>query len=299
MELRGEFKSITEVLDLLQIISLGKKSGEVNLRSPEGSLTVYFQDGKIINFDSSIPILRKLKDRAVKGEINADNAANFLLHYISLMDNGKFVFIEKAINVKSIGNADTMNVMMEFSKETDETPPNLQQFLKENVYMTLAPSIENHITMDPHDWKILVEFVKGKTIREVIFGVCSSYEEGIKRIDNLLNLKVLQVSEKPLTFEADSSPRKETERPEIVIPSEKLEQIREILTTAMGPMGEFLVDETLEEIDLSSLSPDTISDFIDTLLSKIPDSCLIEGESCRDRLRREFKKILIGGEDET
>jgi len=215
------------------------------------------------------------------------------------MDNGKFLFIEKAMNVKSIGNADTMNVMMEFSKETDETPPNLQQFLKENVYMTLAPSIENRITMDPLDWKILVEFVKGKTIREVIFGVCSSYEEGIRRIDNLLNLKVLQVSEKPPSSETDSSIRKETERPEIVIPSEKLEQIREILTTAMGPMGEFLVDETLEEIDLSSLSTDTVSDFIDTLLSKIPDSCLIEGESCRDRLRREFKKILIGGEDET
>jgi len=66
----------------------------------------------------------------------------------------------------------------------------------------------------------------------------------------------------------------------------------------MGPMGEFLIDETLEDLDISQLTPDVVPNFIDTLLNKIPDTCLVEGESCRERLREEFKRILIGGGDE-
>jgi hypothetical protein len=298
MELRGEFKSITEVLDLLQIISLGKKSGEVNLRSSEGSLTIHFQDGRIINFDSSIPVLRKLRERVIEGNISTEEAANFLLHYISFWDDGRFVFIEKPVSVKAIGNADTLNVMMEFSKETDETPPNVQKLLKENAYMTLTSSIEEEITIDPLEWKILVEFTKGKTIREVIFTLCPSYGEGVKKIERLLKLKTIQVSEKPqgqmVEFHKET---KEAESPAI-IPSEKLEQIREILTATMGPMGEFLIDETLEELDISQLTYDLVPNFIDILLNKIPESCLVEGESCRDRLREEFERILIGGGDE-
>jgi len=298
MELRGEFKSITEVLDLLQIISLGKKSGEVNLRSSEGSLTIHFQDGRIINFDSSIPVLRKLRERVIEGNISTEEAANFLLHYISFWDDGRFVFIEKPVSVKAIGNADTLNVMMEFSKETDETPPNVQNLLKENAYMTLTSSIEEEITIDPLEWKILVEFTKGKTIREVIFTLCPSYGEGVKKIERLLKLKTIQVSEKPqgqmVEFHKET---KEAESPAI-IPSEKLEQIREILTATMGPMGEFLIDETLEELDISQLTYDLVPNFIDILLNKIPESCLVEGESCRDRLREEFERILIGGGDE-
>jgi len=298
MELSGEFKSITEVLHLLQIISLGKKSGEVNLRSSEGSLTIHFQDGRIINFDSSIPVLRKLRERVIEGNISTEEAANFLLHYISFWDDGRFVFIEKPVSVKAIGNADTLNVMMEFSKETDETPPNVQKLLKENAYMTLTSSIEEEITIDPLEWKILVEFTKGKTIREVIFTLCPSYGEGVKKIERLLKLKTIQVSEKPqgqmVEFHKET---KEAESPAI-IPSEKLEQIREILTATMGPMGEFLIDETLEELDISQLTYDLVPNFIDILLNKIPESCLVEGESCRDRLREEFERILIGGGDE-
>jgi len=298
MELRGEFKSITEVLDLLQIISLGKKSGEVNLRSSEGSLTVYFQDGRIINFESSIPVLRRLKERVVKGEVSADEAANFLIHYVSFWDDGRFVFTEKPVNVKAIGSADTLNVMMEFSKETDETPPEVKELLKANVYMTLAPSIENSVTVDPLEWRILVEFIKGKTIRDVVFNVCSSFGEGVKKVERLLNLKMVQVSEKPQSQGVESTVEERTEESTVTVPPEKLEQIRDILTATMGPMGEFLIDETLEDLGLSQLTPDVVPSFIDTLLNKIPDSCLVEGESCRDRLREEFERILIGGGDE-
>ena len=53
MELRGDFKSYAEILDLLQIITMGKKSGEVNLRSDGESITIYFKEGRAIDFNSN------------------------------------------------------------------------------------------------------------------------------------------------------------------------------------------------------------------------------------------------------
>ena len=60
----------------------------------------------------------------------------------------------------------------------------------------------------------------------------------------------------------------------------------------MGPMGEFLIDETLEELEVSQLTPDLVPTFIDALISKIPESCTFEGENCKKRLSEEFRKIL-------
>jgi hypothetical protein len=58
MELRGDFSSYSEVLDLLQIISLGKKTGEVNLRNQNESISIEFKEGKIANFKSNLPLLK-------------------------------------------------------------------------------------------------------------------------------------------------------------------------------------------------------------------------------------------------
>ncbi len=146
MELRGEFRSVSEILDLIQIVSMGKKSGEVNFRSSKGSITLCFHQGKAANFDSGIPTVSQIKEAAASGKLPFTEAVKLLL-----------------------------------------------------------------------------------------------------------------------------------------------------LTISMGPMGEFLVDETLEELEVENLPPDMITMFIDSLIDKIPETCLIEGQSCRKRFREEFEKILRGG----
>jgi hypothetical protein len=164
--------------------------------------------------------------------------------------------------------------------------------------MTLTPSIEEEVTIGPLEWKILVELAKGRSVRDVIFNTCPSFGEGTKKLEKLLKQGVVQVVERPEGQGAETSQTEQLEEATIVVPPEKLEEVREILTATMGPMGEFLIDETLEDLDISQLTPDVVPNFIDTLLNKIPDTCLVEGESCRERLREEFKRILIGGGDE-
>ena len=286
MELKGEFKSINEILDLMQIVALGKKDGEINLRSSEGSITLHFQHGVVVSFDSSIPLVRELRDKVINGSVPANEAVKLIIHYVSYWTNGKFAFTEKPVDVKPFAAVDTMNIMMDYTKESDETPQELQKLLRENVVFTLSSTIKDEITLDKFGWQILVELANGKPLKSVVFS-SSSYSDAIRILVLLLRQGAFKVAEKAKT------PAKE-ELPEgtVVIPQEKLEKVKELLAEAMGPMGEFLTDETLEEMEISHLTPDLVPKFVDVLISKIPESCMIEGENCRERFSKEFREIL-------
>ncbi len=292
MELRGEFHSITEVLDLLQIVSLGKKEGEVLFKSGEGNIVVQFKKGKITNFDSNIPIIKTLRENVSSGKVSLTEAAKAIIHYISFWKDGRFVFWEKKVEGNGLGEADTMNIMMEFTKEKDEMPPEIREIIEKNSRFSLSPEIENSVTLDKESWKMLVELSKGLPVKKVLFTACSSFEKAANKLHELLSKGTLKELSKTETAAAAPA----TEKGEkITIPEEKLEEIKEILTETMGPMGEFLIDETLEELEVAELSPDLVPRFIDALINKIPETCFIEGESCKERFAQEFKKILLGG----
>jgi len=299
MELRGDFKSYTEILDLLQIITMGKKSGEVNLRSGGESITIFFKDGKAIDFTSNVPSLQFLRERAATGEIPLEEAINFLLHHVSLWEQGRFLFLEKPVSYDGIGSADTLNVMMNFTKEEDELPDEVKSAIKENKLFTLSEDAELPITVTQEAWKLLVSICKGMPIWDALLRVGTSFSEDTSTLGLLLKHRLIKVKE-----EGEATPGKErtvsTEKgaPTSFVPPEKLEKVRELLVETMGPMGEFLIEETLEDMELSQLPTDLVPRFIDTILEKIPDTCLIDGEKCRDRLREQFGQILKGGSDE-
>ncbi len=297
MELRGDFKSYTEILDLLQIITMGKKSGEVNLRSDGESITIFFRDGKAIDFTSNVPPLQHLRERAATGEIPLEEAINFLLHHVSLWDRGKFLFLEKPVSYEGIGSADTLNVMMNFTKEEDELPEEVKKAIKENKKFTLSEEAELPITITQEGWKLLVSVCKGIPIWDALLRVGTSFSEDTNTLSILLKHKLIKEKEAEEGVETYKQ-KKEEGAPTTFVPQEKLERIRELLVETMGPMGEFLIEETLEEMELNQLPTDLVPRFIDTILDKIPDTCLIDGEKCRDRLKEQFGQILKGGSDE-
>ena len=296
MELRGDFKSYAEILDLLQIITMGKKSGEVNLRRDGESITIFFKDGKAIDFTSNAPSLQFLRERAATGEIPLEEAINFLLHHVSLWDEGRFLFTEKPVSYDGIGKADTLNIMMNFTKEEDELPEEVKAAIKENRKYTLSEEAELPITITEEGWKILVSLCKGMPIWDALLRVGHSFSDDANTLQTIFKHKLI----KPKEEEEESPAKTQAEKREVVslVPSEKLEKVRELLVETMGPMGEFLIEETLEEMDLSQLPTDLVPRFIENLLEKIPDTCLIDGEKCRDRLREQFGETLKGGSNE-
>ena len=299
MELKGDFKSYTEILDLLQIITMGKKSGEVNLRGNNQSITVYFKDGHVIDFSSNVPSLKKLRERVVKGEISLDEAVNFLLHHVSLWDSGKFLFTEKEAEGEGIGKADTLNIMMNFTKEEDELPEEVREVIKGNKLLILSEDAELPVTVTKEGWRLLVAVCNRTPIWNALLERGESFSEDTKVLFELMKHKLLKpmeesyekvpVGETPLSVVAASSQ---------FVPQEKLEKIRELLVETMGPMGEFLIEESLDELEVNNLPIDLVDKFLETLLDKIPDSCLIDGEKCKERLRTDFLELLKGGSDE-
>ncbi len=295
MELRGDFSSYSEILDLLQIVSIGKKTGEVVLNSNGESITIQLKDGKIVNFKTNVPFLEHLKDRIAQGEISLFEAIKFLLHYVAMWNKGRFSFLEREVNEKPIGEADTITIMMDFTKEQDEIPDNLKEFFKKNPRFELSEEIPEPVTLDREDWKLFSLISKGHKLAEAIFSGADSFKGGLERAYTFKEkglIKEAGEEEKEVKRTTEGSQQNAFVNPEL------FERIRELLIEAMGPMGEFLIEETFEDMDITRLPVNMIDAFVENLLEKIPDSCLINGESCREKLKGQITLILRGGANE-
>ena len=297
MELKGDFSSYSEILDLLQIVSIGKKTGEVLLNSNGESIILQIKKGMIVNFKTNIDFLEKLKDRVRKQDVSMQEAIKFLLHYVAMWDKGKFSFVEKDIS-EEIGKADTITIMMDFTKEQDEIADNLRDLFKRNPYFELSENISEPVTLDKEDWKLLSLLSKGNNLVKTIFLGASSFKTGLERIYLFLERNLIkEISDKKKHSYEEGIQVKETTKTSLV-DTERIEKAREVLVETMGPMGEFLIEETLEDMELTKLPVNMIDTFVENLTRRIPDSCLIEGESCRERLKEEITHILKGGENE-
>ena len=296
MELRGDFSSYAEVLDLLQIVGIGKKTGEVLLNSNGESISLQLKDGKVINFKTNVQFLEELRERIGKGEISLSEAVKFILHYVAMWDKGRFSFLEREVKAEPIGEIDTIAVMMDFTKEQDEMGEKLKEFFKKDSAFELSESLSEPVTIDPESWRLLSLLSKGNSLVKAVFRGADSFKSGLEKIYTL--------KEKGLIRETKEVPEpvvkaEEKEKETSFVNPEVFERIRELLVEAMGPMGEFLIEETLEDMEISKLPINMIDVFIENLIERIPDTCLFEGESCKDKLKNEIRLLLKGGSDGT
>ena len=294
MELRGDFSSYSEILDLLQIVSIGKKTGEVLLNSNGESITLQLKDGKVINFKTNVPFLEELKERVKKGEISLSEAVKFILHYIAMWEKGRFSFLEKEVKAEPIEEIDTIAVMMDFTKEQDEMGEKIKELFKKNPVFELSEDIGEPVTIDPESWKLISLLSKGNNLAKTIFRGAKSFKSGLEKIYTLKEkgfIREIEGVSQPTTKEEETEEKTGFVNPEV------FEKIRELLVEAMGPMGEFLVEETFEDMEITRLPVNMIDTFVENLIEKIPDTCLIEGESCRERLKDEITLLLRGGAD--
>ncbi len=297
MELRGDFTSYSEILDLLQIVSIGKKTGEVLLNRDGESITIQLKEGRVVNFKTNVPFLNKLKERVKNGEVSLSEALKFILHYVAMWEKGRFSFLEKEIKDKPLDSVDTVTVMMDFTKEQDELTEELKELYKRNPFFSLSDSISEPVTLDREDWKLISLLSKGENLIKSIFTGANSFKTGLEKIKDLTEKGLLK-EVKPAEIEEEKAPVTEKTKMAFVNP-DLLEKVREVLVEAMGPMGEFLIEETFEDMEISNLPVNMIDTFVENLVEKIPDSCLIEGESCKDRLKEQIALILKGGANES
>jgi hypothetical protein len=286
MELRGEIRDISTLLEAFQIVNVGKKSGKLEVTGEDGRVVFYIKDGNVINADTTVPNLRLLKEKTEKGEANFTDVLISFLHYIYYWRDGKFHFKDENINVEERGKVDITNLIMEFSRELDETPETIEKLILLDPQFTLSGNItSNHLTLEKRDFQVFQEFLRGKTLKQVLFAA-TPYLDLIATVRKLLSAGIISPVEKK------QSEKKKAVSVIPTVPEEKLERVRERLVEAMGPMGEFLIDETLEDLGISQLFVDSVDKFVEALVEKIPAGCIIDGEDCRKRFKKEFREIL-------
>jgi len=291
MELRGEFSSESEILDLFQVVSMGKKTGEVLLRSANENITLFVKEGKVVDFSSNIPHVSNLRNRLQNGEISLSESVKFVLHYTTFWNKGIFSFTEKEIdNVDSLSEIDLISVMMDFIREKDELRDTgyVKILLKNSAY-TLSKDASLPVSFDEESWPILVSLINGKFPQQVIFEEAKSFQSGTRIFLDFLEKKIIKEKEHVPGEEQLHKEKK------VIVTRETMERVRELLTEIIGPMGEFFVDEALDELQTEELPLNMVDSFIETLVNKVPESCLVEGESCRKRLRKDIKKLITGG----
>ncbi len=293
MELKGEIRSQVELSDLFQIINLGKKTGETKLRNGAELISLFFEKGKIISFSSNVAVIKSLFKRVLDGNLSFWEAIKFILHYVDMWGKADFLFREGSSDgVNKLGDVDTLNVMMEYIKELDELSQlDYKKLLREKKLYTLSEKAEIPITFDKISWIVLVDIVKGNHILNVIFEKASSFKEGVELIDKLVKKSVIE----EITEGVEDKEKSKVRIEDKLVPGEKIEEIKKLLSELMGPMGEFLIDETLEELQVSELPYSMVDEFTESLVEKIPETCLVEGESCKERLRSEIRNIIQGG----
>jgi len=284
MELKGSFKQVSDLMDVFQLIHVGKKTGRLILSGKYGEITVFIKEGSVINLDVNVSLLKELSDKFRDGKVDLRDFFDSCLHYVSLWDTGNFKFVEEEIPVEEKGSLDVLNAMMEFTKERDEVGSLIEGLIRSDVnFELLDQPVVNEINLTQDEWRILVDLIKNrKSMQEVLFS-------------NVPFGKILSSVGKLIKSGLISPIMRREEREERVkfISGDKLEAVKEFLSDSMGPMGSFLVDDVMDEMGFTKGIPvNMVDSFIDTLAGKIPDDCFYEGERCKDRLKKIAGEIL-------
>ncbi len=284
MELKGSFKKVSDLMDVFQLIHVGKKEGKLILSGKYGEITIYIKGGNVINLGINVSLLKELYDKFLSGKVELSEIFDSCLHYISLWDSGSFKFSEEDVTVEEKGKMDVLNAIMEFTKEQDEVGSLIEGLIKSDVnFELLDQPVVNNIELSVDEWKILVELVKyKKSMQEVLFSNVP-YDKVLSAINKLIKSGLIS----PVM-------RKERKEEKVkFVPVEKIDSVREFLNDSMGPMGSFLVDDVMEEMGLTRGVPvNMVDSFINSLANRIPDDCYYEGEKCKERLKRVAKEIL-------
>lgn len=193
--LEGSLKDFS-IEDLLQMISLGGKSGELELA---GDTPIGKKTGRIIFENGSA---KHAETDDAEGEIAAIELLN--------MKEGKFKFIPKDVsNAKRTINMPLQDIMLQAASKLDEWNKVKSKISSVDTKFVMASEdISSELHLNPLHWKVLMMVGRGKTIKEVATELNMTVFDVAKITDELVSLKVIKESGTAPTQETKTQPEK-------------------------------------------------------------------------------------------
>ncbi|AEH44304.1 hypothetical protein Thein_0422 [Thermodesulfatator indicus DSM 15286] len=276
MAFTGKAKSIEEVFDILQIIENQNKEGNLLLNSEKENFTIKIKKRNIQKIETNSKNLKKLKDKE-----NIPETWKSYFHYINIeWQNFYFNFEENNIN-ENQNSIPISHFLLNFCTERDEISHIIKKLTKNPIGLTIRGELKEE-KFDTVDLWVYGEIIKGTPIKEIIFGNIPL--KGIlKSINKLFKAGLIEV---------EILSKKETNNK--TIDFDKIEKFEEFLAKIVGPVAGLLIFETLEELNLSNekIPVNKAQIFIETVVNKIPEDCLFEGDLCTKTIKEKFFEII-------
>ncbi len=151
MALQGSLKDF-DLIDVLQLIHLGKKNGSLEIETEENKGEIYFEDGRVIY--------------AKTNETTSEDAIQYILRW----SEGEFSFTPDKRAPERKMNIPIQNLILDSAKQIDEWK-RLEKLIP-NVEMVVEfvedPNVTTEeINLEPDEWKILALITGEKSIREI------------------------------------------------------------------------------------------------------------------------------------
>jgi len=248
-EIRGDLGN-TRCPEIIKVISLGRRTGCLELSNGSQKANLFFQEGEIIH--AKIGPLEGLK----------------AIFEVALWNSGDYVFIvDEMPEYPSV-----MKPIDEILQEVNERVRQMD-LLSSTITSTatvyeLEPEInDKEVAIKAVQWRTIAMVNGQRSLAEIAQQLGLTDFDALKVFYTLIKLGVIReklkndISERPASITRS------------IIQNAFTAAITENLTEAMGPIAPFVMRECAEEMrfDLNSDDPDARAIFIESLAGRIPD----------------------------
>ncbi len=179
MSLEGTLETIA-LPDVLALLSVTAKTGELRIESGGGVGSVWFDAGRVAGFDVG----------TTKGPVDA-------LFALLRLQEGKFKFHTGTATVNPLTPQDVAPVLDEAESRLAEWPgiaavvPSVYSGLK------LRPDVEGTVMLRPDQWRLVATIGAGRTVAEVLSLRDLGEFEGCRAVKELVDLRLVDVAAGP------------------------------------------------------------------------------------------------------
>lgn len=253
--LSGNFRKVP-LLDILQLLSSGGRTGRLNLKHKAKEGEIYLRDGIIVH--------------AVTGAQMGEAAVYSLMGWLE----GDFNFVPDVEAPEESVKKKTEELLQEGIKQADEWEKIKKVIPSTDVVLRLSPSgSAGAVSLQPDDWQVLAQVDGAQTVAEIAEVLGRDEFSVAKVLYGLAKGALLEVGQKP------------KEPPKATINGTFFAKLEGEFIEVMGPLGPMLIDEEISALGETrdSFPRDKVAELVERVSQDITD----------EKKRSDFQQIML------
>lgn len=253
--LSGNLRKVP-LLDILQLLSSGARTGRLNLKHKAKEGEIYLRDGNFVH--------------AVTGAQMGEAAVYTLMGWLE----GDFNFVPDVEAPEESVTKKTEELLQEGVKQTDEWEKIKKVISSTDVVLKLSPSgSASAVSLEPEDWQVLAQVDGARSVAEIA--------EALGR-DEFSVAKVLYALAKGALLEVGQKPKAP---PKATINGTFFEKLEGEFIEVMGPLGSVFIDEVVTALGETrdSFPRDKVAELVEQISKDIKE----------EKKRSSFQQIML------